>query len=106
LFVHATPNLGTGPTEIDNYKGVALASFYVNVPSFTFDYADDYHPDPSAITAYPGTDGGQIGVYGGLFPLKVGLVPKNPHIILKIIEHNTNESGNLPVEFDVSAQDE
>ncbi len=106
LFVHATPNLGTGPTEIDNYKGVDLAGFYLNVPSSTFDYTDDYHPQPDAITNYPGTDGGQIGIYGGLFPLKEGFMPKNPHIISKMIEHNTNQSGNLPVEFDVSAQDE
>ncbi|MDA3911283.1 MAG: hypothetical protein PF448_08005 [Bacteroidales bacterium] len=106
LFVHATPDLGTGSTEIDNYKNVLLDDFYLSVPSTTFDFLDDYHPDPVAIPSFLGTDGEQIGVYGGLFPLKEGFIPQNPHVISKTIEYNTNESGGLPVEFDVSAQDE
>lgn len=106
LFVHATPVLGTGATDIDNYKNIPLDDFFLTVPSTTFDFSDDYHPEPLAITSYPGTDGGQIGVFGGLFPLKDGFVPKNPHILSKMIEHNTNETGNLPVEIEVNAQDE
>jgi hypothetical protein len=106
LFVHAAPTLGTGPTEINNYKNVPLDDFYQTVPSTTFGFSNDYHPEPLAITSYPGTDGGQIGIFGGLFPVKEAFIPKNPHIISKFIEHNTNETGNLPVEVDVDAQDE
>jgi hypothetical protein len=76
LFVHSTPNLGTGATAIDNYDGISLDDFYLTVPAQTFDFADDYHPEPAAIINYPGTDGGQIGIYGGLFPLKDGFCHK------------------------------
>ncbi|MDA3819351.1 MAG: hypothetical protein PF590_02640 [Candidatus Delongbacteria bacterium] len=101
VVLHGTDTTAafTGSTSLSD-------DFYLSVPSTTFDFADGYHPDPVAIPSFLGTDGEQIGVYGGLFPLKEAFMPQNPHVISKIIEHNTNESGNLPVEFDVSAQDE
>ena len=52
-----------------------------------------------------GTDGTDIGIYGGSAPYKPGAVPFHPHIDKAVITSQTDLDGKLKVEFKVSAQD-
>ncbi|HCI56388.1 MAG TPA: hypothetical protein DFI01_10775 [Bacteroidales bacterium] len=102
LFVKSNPGYGTSPTESGNYTNVPQADIFVNQTGQTFDYTHDYHlKNPET---YFGTDGTQVGIYGGTYPYKDGGVPSNPHIQLQNIAPTTN-NGILNVEIKVSAQD-
>lgn len=99
----ADPTAGTN-TFLNNYPNVNVPELFVNQSGATFDYAHDYHLlDPSA---YLGTEGSQVGIYGGLYPYKDGAVPSNPHIVSKNIPTMTDESGMLEVSITVNAQQE
>jgi len=50
-----------------------------------------------------GTDGRDIGIYGGTFPYKS--IPFNPHIGKRIISTQTDGDGNLRIDIKVEAQD-
>lgn len=102
---HASPNFGSTPIDVNNYKGVDLSTVFIALPSEPFSYDDDYHLNASAESTYLGDDGTQVGIYGGLFPLKEGFVPQNPHISTKSISSGTDENGFLNVEVEVNAQD-
>lgn len=52
-----------------------------------------------------GTDGTDIGIFGGSTPYKRGAIPLNPHIDKSIISAQTDAAGNLKIEIKVSAQD-
>ena len=51
-----------------------------------------------------GTDGTDIGIFGGAAPYKDGAVPLNPHINKAVIATQTGKDGNLKVDITVSAQ--
>lgn len=51
-----------------------------------------------------GTDGTDLGIYGGRFPWKVGAAPFNPQIIFSEIPGTTDENGVLKVRIEVQAQ--
>jgi len=51
-----------------------------------------------------GSDGNDIGIYGGLYPWKDGDLPINPHIQSKSIGTTLDASGNLKVNVTVEAQ--
>jgi hypothetical protein len=51
-----------------------------------------------------GTDGNQVGIYGGVFPYKELAIPVNPNIISKTISPQTNASGELNIQVQVKAQ--
>ena len=51
-----------------------------------------------------GTDGTDIGIFGGPNPYKAGAVPFNPHINKSNISAQTDKNGNLKVNIKVSAQ--
>jgi len=51
-----------------------------------------------------GTDGTDIGIFGGPAPYKVGAVPFIPHFDRAIISGQTDKDGNLKVDMQVSAQ--
>jgi hypothetical protein len=105
IFVDASPNLGVGGVDNNNYKGVDLTTVYVNQTGYAFDYAHDYHLQTAASSAYLGTDGNEVGIYGGLFPFKAGAVPLNPHISIKNIAPQTDTNGDLNIQLKVNAQD-
>ena len=71
---------------------------------YIFKYDLNYELLPAAQTAFLGTDGTQIGIYGGVFPYKTNAVPTNPSITAKTIGSNTNSNGQLPVQVTVNAQ--
>jgi hypothetical protein len=52
-----------------------------------------------------GTDGTDIGIYGGSSPFKKGSVPINPHIGKVIISNVTDSEGKIKVDMKVSAQE-
>ena len=51
---------------------------------------------------YRGTNGEQIGIYGGTYPWNT--VPENPQIISKKIAEKTTPEGLLKVEIKVEVQ--
>lgn len=98
-----TPGVGNSIFE-NNYNQTDLSGFFINQSGATFQYDQDYNlADPAA---YPGVDGTEVGIFGGLFPYKTGAVPENPHFIFKDIDVQTNQSGQLNVNIQVEAQNE
>ncbi|MDR2009996.1 MAG: hypothetical protein LBQ22_05900 [Bacteroidales bacterium] len=104
IFKHSTTNIDANNSDINNYKGIDIDNLFVNQSGQVFDYSHDYHL--LSPTIYTGTDGTQVGVYGGLFPYKASAVPSNPHISTKLIAPQTNNNGELQIQINVSAQDE
>ncbi len=92
---------------INNFGGtVWLYNIFVNYggnASLYYNY--DYHLISSFPGKNAGTDGTDIGIYGGMFPWKDGSLPPNPHIQQKIIQQSTNANGSLPVNIKVAAQE-
>ena len=102
LFTTTTPNFGPGAVSENNTFGVPQGSIFVIQSGNAFDYTHNYHLQSPA--TYMGSDGSQIGLYGGNHPYKEGAVPSNPHIRSKTISATTDASGNLNVNIKVAAQ--
>jgi hypothetical protein len=84
----------------NNYALISSSEIFVN-PSEDF-YTSDYHlKNPEK---YIGTDGTQIGLYGGTTPFKEKGLPSNPQIVKKNIGEQTDANGNLNVNVTVKAQ--
>jgi hypothetical protein len=99
----ANPPTGTN-TFVDNYIDTDLTIFFINQSGFSFDFTHNYHlQNPSS---FLGTDGNEVGVFGGFFPFKEGMLPVNPHIQYKNIAPQTNNNGELQIEIKVNAQNE
>lgn len=71
-----------------------------------FQYNLSFQLKSSSLGKNAGTDGTDIGVYGGLYPWKQSGIPRTPHIYFKSIDPSSNPSGTLDVEINVSAQDQ
>lgn len=104
IFASATPSLGAGAVDLNNYKGIVISTVYTNQTGHVFDYAHNYHLLTAASTLYSGDDSAEVGIYGGMFPLKEGFVPQNPHISSKIIAPATDVNGVLNIQIQVEAQ--
>lgn len=102
LYVEPAPEFGTSATSIGNYTGILQNEIFVNQTGAVFNYAHDYHLKTPL--AYIGTDGSQVGIYGGTFPYKEGAVPLNPHIQIKNIAPVTNANGQLEIQIQIGAQ--
>ena len=91
----------------NNIMGQASSLIFINNISggFGFLYSDNYQLQSTSPGKNAGTDGTDIGIYGGAFPWKEGSVPHNPHIINKTIGSTTNSNGALPVKITVGAQE-
>ena len=104
LYVEPDPNYGTAYSAAGNYTNIPQSAIFINQTGVTFNYAHDYHlQSPST---YLGTDGTQVGIYGGTFPYKEGAVPSNPHFQLKNIAPTTDANGNLQIQIQVGAQND
>lgn len=102
IFTH-TPSFGAN-ISTNNFFNVAYNSIFINAPSTTFDYTYNFHLQNPA--TYLGTDGNEVGLYGGLYgPYKEGAIPVNPHIQSKTIAPTTDTNGNLNVNIKVAAQE-
>lgn len=104
LFVAANPILGNTPVFGGNYTNVIQNDIFVSQTGYTFDFTHDYNLQSPAV--YLGNDGDEVGVYGGVFPFKVGGIPLNPHIQTKNIANQTNNNGELEIEIQVEAQND
>jgi len=102
LLVMANPSWNKN-TQINNYSGITQANIFVNQAGNAIDYSHDYHLKNPA--TYIGTDGTQVGLYGGLIPFKDGGIPSNPQITSKSVDTKTDANGNLKINFTVKAQD-
>jgi hypothetical protein len=102
VFFAAAPNLGAS-VDINNYNGADRASFFVTNNGSPFTYTQNYHlSNPGN---FAGTDGKQVGIYGGSFPYKEGAVPSSPHVRSKVIASSTDGQGKLNVQITTTAQD-
>lgn len=102
LFTH-TPSLGSGVIS-GNYFNVDPTTIFVNQTGTAFNYAHNYHLQVPG--TYLGTEGTQIGIYGGYYPYKEGAVPGNPHIQTKTIAPTTTPAGDLNINIKVKAQND
>jgi hypothetical protein len=92
-------NLGSSniPSQTQNL-------IFINQTGNTFSYSHDYHLQSTSLGHNAGTDGTDVGVYGGVFPWKDGSLPSNPHVVFKSIQGNTDQNGNLQINIKVKAQ--
>lgn len=87
-------------------ENVELITVFINYSSVTnaINFTADLHLPDNSPYKNVGSDGKDLGIYGGRFPWKDGSIPFNPHIVSKNISGSTDENGNLPVEIEVEAQ--
>lgn len=104
LITYSTPTYGTAATVINNYTGVGQGTVFVNQSGIEFNYTHNYHLQTPSI--YLGTDGTEVGIYGGFFPYKEGAVPHNPHIQFKNIAATTDVNGDLQIQINVKAEED
>ncbi|MFP4528492.1 MAG: hypothetical protein ACLFQX_08080 [Candidatus Kapaibacterium sp.] len=93
-----------GYTMIEGNVRIDREDLFVDQSGGSFEFSHDYHLTPTALGAITGTDGAQVGIYGGPYPFKDGGAPINPQIIEKRISTATNPEGHLKVEIRVKAQ--
>jgi hypothetical protein len=86
---------------VNNYINVDWNSLFVNQTEW-FNYTDNYHLKTPA--AYLGTDGLQVGIYGGFRPYKESAIPFNPHIQSKTIPLQADVNGLLNIQVKIAAQ--
>lgn len=72
-----------------------------------FSYAHDYNLETSSPGINAGTDGSDIGLYGGSLPLDIGTNPSIPQMMYVSFPNNSSveEGGTLDVEFKSHKQD-
>ncbi len=99
---------GDNPNTSNNYLNVNSEEIFINVTNLgssdSPSYSDEFNYHLQNPETYIGTDGTQVGIFGGEFPFKDGAIPSNPHFQIEEIENVTN-SGTLKVKVKVSAQD-
>lgn len=97
-------NFGTNSDLQNNLLGVEMQDFFVDKIGSGYNVKDDlYLQNPEN---YIGEDGTQVGIYGGMYPYKVGAIPVIPYIESVNIPHKVDEDGNLPIKITVKAQKE
>jgi len=100
--VPPTDSSQTIPTG--NYLNQNDAATFVTVPGAGYDYSNDYQIKSTSQGHNGGTDGKDVGIYGGNTPWKKGNVPPNPHIRTKNVDATTGPGGTLRVRFNVGVQ--
>jgi hypothetical protein len=98
-----TPN-GNG-SIFGNIENVPANLIYQNQSGGSFVFQQNYHLVPASPGKNAGTDGTDVGIYGGPLPFKDGSLPVNPHYRLRMVSGTTTAAGQLPVHFKVAAQD-
>lgn len=68
-------------------------------------YQNNFHAAAGSVIINAGSDGTDLGIYGGAFPWKDGGLPQNPHVFFKSIPPVSDDNGMLDVDVKVNAQD-
>ena len=89
-----------------NLEYVPGDNIYINQSGNIYNYHHNYHLKSTSPGKNAGTDGTDIGIYGGSEPFKDGSMPINPHIQYKNVAGWTNPDGTLDIHFKVAAQDQ
>jgi hypothetical protein len=109
--------IGSVIPTIDVYNNQSINNYYFNYNTYIIftgglaytNNINDYHFAPSNYTglnfATLGTNGTEIGIFGGAFPMKAGQVPFNPHFQEAIINSSTNPDGTLKIQLKVASQE-
>ena len=93
-------NFPSVSNQSTNWENVVLSDLFVNQPENKWDASYDYNlKNPKD---YIGTDGTQVGIYGGLFPWNP--VPSNPQIIESKVSPVTTNDGKLNFRIKAEAQ--
>ena len=102
IIVPNTISLGNNYSNL-NYIGIQQSNIFISQTGNAFDYTHNYHlQNPSQ---YLGTDGTQVGIYGGTTPFKEKGAPSNPQITNRNIATQTDVNGNLQISISSKAQD-
>lgn len=105
LFNNINCTGGTDNAYNESPYTVAVENLFVNYTSSTFSFEQDYHLQNPEL--YLGTDGTQVGIYGGEYAwpeTAKAVLPSNPHIRAFDAASNTDESGMLQINVKVGAQ--
>lgn len=84
-----------------NISTANISDIFILMPSPVFAYTNNYHLKPTCPGVNAGTDGTDVGIYGTIQPTSEGWVPSNPHIYFKQVAPQTNNSGQLQIQFRV-----
>jgi hypothetical protein len=104
-YYGCTSNIYNGNGFISgNLQNISPSGVYTSQSGNYYDIHDDYHLVGSSPGKNAGTDGTDIGIYGGSEPFKDGSLPVNPHIQYKSVSGSTNPDGTLNIHFKVSSQ--
>ena len=93
-------NFPSVSNQSGNWENVVLSGLFVKQPENKWDPNYDYHLKNPA--NYIGTDGTQVGIYGGLFPWNP--VPSNPQILESKVNTTTTNDGKLNFQIKAEAQ--
>ena len=99
ITIPFSSNLGANNIVNQNYSSIFIYGFQY------FNYNHDYQLKLTCPGKNAGTDGMDIGIFGGVYPWKMGNIPTNPHIQFKKISGTTDSNGNLPIQIKIKAQD-
>ena len=87
-----------------NYESVPNNQIYASQSGNSYNIHDNYHLIAGSPGIGGGTDGTDVGIYGGE-PFKDGMLPVNPHIRFKYVAGSTSPGGTLDIHFKVAAQE-
>lgn len=99
-------NMNWLPNGIDSYGNYVNGNIYEELGNTFIDPDNgDYHLQSTSVGKNAGTDGTDLGIYGGVFPWKDGAVPFNPHIQTFQVSGTTDSTGLLNANIQLEAQD-
>jgi hypothetical protein len=87
-----------------NLENVPEAQIYTSQSGNAYNIHHNYHLIAGSPGINGGSDGTDIGIYGGE-PFKDGMLPVNPHIRFKYVAGSTSPNGTLNIHFKVAAQE-
>ncbi len=90
-------NTGSG-----NIVNQAYSDIFIDVPTEGFLYTHNFHLKTTCAGLNAGTDGKDVGIYGGIVPYSDGAVPLYPHIRTVNIDEKLDTNGKLPVNINVT----
>lgn len=98
-------NSSPGSSFSGNISGISLAALFTNLPNpGTVSPADNCHLLTNSVGHNAGTDGTDIGIYGGWYPYIDVVMPQNPHIRTVNVSSYNNPQGNIHIDVKVGAQ--